>query len=296
MNALHIDASRGVTLDGLVRALGVLSKPLAYAPKDGVGSGPLFAAAAGLLADSGVTDYDSERLRAAAGMLEALALVSVTSEVLPLARENQLAGVLAGNTVATVEPEGAALIAAAASVAASPVMSGVQCAGEGEDVRLYLGRLVPGRQEHGNGELVVLEANIDDMSAELLAGLPDRLVEAGALDAWLTPALMKKGRPAHLISALCASTARSEVEEAVFTHSSTLGVRAQSVARTVLDREFAKVQTPWGGVTVKIARLRGKVVNVAPEFEDCKALAARAGVSVKELYRIAAGAFSDNKG
>lgn len=138
--------------------------------------------------------------------------------------------------------------------------------------------------------LTVLEANIDDMPAELMAPLPETLIEAGARDAWLTPILMKKGRPGQLLSALCDPQTADAVERAMFVHSSTLGVRRQEVMRTSLAREQQTVNTPWGEVRVKIGRLGGDVVNRAPEFEDCRALAQQASVPIQEVYQAAQAA------
>ena len=141
--------------------------------------------------------------------------------------------------------------------------------------------------------LTVLEANIDDMPAELMAPLPETLIAAGARDAWLTPILMKKGRPGQLLSALCDPQTADAVERAMFVHSSTLGVRRTEVARTTLSRQLHPVDTPWGPVTVKVGLAAGVPVNCAPEFEDCRRLAEAAGVPVKQVYAAALAAAAD---
>lgn len=138
--------------------------------------------------------------------------------------------------------------------------------------------------------LLVLEANIDDMSAELLAGLIGVCLDAGARDAWLSPILMKKGRPAHILSALCEPGSADAVERAIFVNSTTIGVRRYEVARRAAERTFERVATPFGEVTVKVASLDGTRVNAAPEYEDCERLARAAGVPVKEVYNAALGA------
>ncbi|MBI5015582.1 MAG: LarC family nickel insertion protein [Deltaproteobacteria bacterium] len=155
-------------------------------------------------------------------------------------------------------------------------------------LRLYLGH--PLQAGPTRESLLVLEANLDDLSPELLATLPDTCLEAGALDAWLTPALMKKGRPAHCLSALCTEDAAAAVEEAIFRHSSTLGVRRLRVERDALARVWEEVETPWGSVRVKIGLLEGAPVNRAPEFEDCRARAREAGVPLKQVYAAAMAA------
>jgi len=194
-----------------------------------------------------------------------------------------------------VTPTGAALARALASRFAPPPPMVLRAAGAGfgtsrlpgrpNCLRLLLGDPTPAGD--GRESLWVLEANLDDLPPEILATLPEACLAAGALDAWLTPALMKKGRPAHLLSALCREDARAAVEEAFFRHSSTLGVRALAVERLALERRWAEVATPWGGVRVKLGARGGRVVNRAPEFEDCRRVAEEAGVPLKEVYAAA---------
>jgi uncharacterized protein (DUF111 family) len=138
--------------------------------------------------------------------------------------------------------------------------------------------------------LLLLEANLDDLPAELLGTLIETCLAAGAVDAWLTPALMKKGRPGHTLSALCSDDTAWSVEKALFLHSSTLGIRRTTVRRDALDRAWAEVETPWGRVRVKTGILEGEVVNRAPEFEDCRRLAQEAGVPLKAVYSAALAA------
>ncbi len=154
-------------------------------------------------------------------------------------------------------------------------------------VRLLLGETpaLSGTREN----LRVLEANLDDLPAEILGTLIEVCLAAGALDAWLTPALMKKGRPGHLLSALCRAEAEAAVADALFRHSSTLGVRSASVEREALERTWEEVDTPWGAVRVKIGRRAGQELNRAPEFEDCRRVSSAAGVPLKEVYASALG-------
>jgi len=118
----------------------------------------------------------------------------------------------------------------------------------------------------------------------LLGPLIPRLLEAGALDAWITPTLMKKGRPGHVVSALCAPGRVGAVEEVFWRETSTLGVRRARWERTCLERSWETVTTPWGRVRVKVGYRDGRVVQRAPEFEDCLAAARRGGVPLKEVY------------
>jgi uncharacterized protein (DUF111 family) len=139
-------------------------------------------------------------------------------------------------------------------------------------------------------EVVLLEANIDDMSGELVAPLFDALAEAGAVDVWSAPILMKKGRPAVQISALAPPDAAPDVERAFFRNSTTLGLRRRRLERVVLARSFVKVATPYGPVRAKLAALDGEVLGAHPEFEDCRRLAGRAGVPVREVVAAASAA------
>jgi len=139
-------------------------------------------------------------------------------------------------------------------------------------------------------EVVLLEANIDDMSGELLAPLFDALADAGAVDVWSAPILMKKGRPAVQVSALAPPDAATAVERAFFRNSTTLGLRRRRLERVVLARSFIKVETRYGAVRAKLAALDGEVLGAHPEFEECRRLAARARVPVREVVGAAAAA------
>ncbi len=148
-----------------------------------------------------------------------------------------------------------------------------------------------GVPDHAAGpEVLLLEANIDDMSGELIAPLFDALADAGAVDVWSAPILMKKGRPALQVSALAPPDAAPAVERAFFRNSTTLGLRRRRLERVVLARSFVKVATRYGVVRAKIAVLDGEVLGAHPEFEDCRRLAARARVPVREVVAAAAAA------
>ncbi|MHC1758849.1 MAG: nickel pincer cofactor biosynthesis protein LarC [Negativicutes bacterium] len=138
----------------------------------------------------------------------------------------------------------------------------------------------------------LLEANVDDSTPEVIAYVIDKLLAAGALDAWITPIIMKKGRPAFLISALTDELQKNAVEDVVFAETSSIGVRWQEVRRTVADRSIVPVATEWGSVGVKVAERNGQVINVAPEFGDCRALADQTGAPLKKIYQAAMNAWS----
>jgi hypothetical protein len=142
---------------------------------------------------------------------------------------------------------------------------------------------VPGTETPAGTE-IVLETNVDDLNPELYAYVLERLFAAGAQDAWLTPIVMKKGRPAITISVLVSPQRQEAVRQVLFREAGTLGVRATSVDKQVLEREWVEVSTEHGTVRVKIASLEGKAVTLAPEFEDCARVAREAGVPLREIY------------
>ena len=137
---------------------------------------------------------------------------------------------------------------------------------------------------------VVLEANVDDLDPRLWPGVLDALFAAGASDAWLTPILMKKGRPAHALSALCRPETVADVQAAVFRTTSTIGLRVVPVGKVALERTTSSVEVLGGLVGVKVAESDGRVVNVSVEFEDVAALARETGLPVKEVLRAATAA------
>jgi len=131
--------------------------------------------------------------------------------------------------------------------------------------------------------LLFLECNLDDLNPEIMPYVLEKLLAAGALDAWLQPVIMKKGRPAQTLKVLCSPEQRQVMEQIMFTQTTTLGVRTYYVERTALERRWKTVQTPWGEVRVKEGLLDGKVVNAVPEFEDCKKIAEANGVPLKAV-------------
>jgi hypothetical protein len=130
---------------------------------------------------------------------------------------------------------------------------------------------------------LVIEANVDDMDPRLWPDVLSTLFAAGASDAWLTPILMKKGRPAHTLSVLTSAKSAAPVREAVFRHTSTIGVREVRVSKTALEREFVRVDVSGIPVAVKVARMGGEVVNAQPEYDDVVRAATTLGRPVKEV-------------
>ena len=125
---------------------------------------------------------------------------------------------------------------------------------------------------------------MDDVRPEVTAYVLDRLLSAGARDAWLVPIVMKKGRPAVTICVLSAVDRADRLRDILFRETGTLGVRATSVAKTALERSLTKVETRFGAVGIKLGHLEGAVVSFAPEYEDCARLAREAGVPLRAVY------------
>ena len=132
-------------------------------------------------------------------------------------------------------------------------------------------------------KLLLLECNLDDLNPEIMPYVLEKLLTAGALDAWLQPIIMKKGRPAQTLKVLCRPDQQQALQIILFEETTTLGVRAIPVERTALERRWKTVQTPWGDVRVKEGLLEGKVVNAVPEFEDCKRIAEEKDIPLKTV-------------
>ncbi|MCX5758655.1 MAG: nickel pincer cofactor biosynthesis protein LarC [Candidatus Hydrogenedentes bacterium] len=135
--------------------------------------------------------------------------------------------------------------------------------------------------------ITVVEANIDDMNPELFPAVISDVLAKGARDAFLTPILGKKGRPAYLITVLCDEEKLAEIVPAIFFGSTTFGVRVRQERRICLEREFRLVQTPWGAVQIKVGRYGDTIASLSPEFDDCRRLAEANGVSVLGVYELA---------
>ena len=130
---------------------------------------------------------------------------------------------------------------------------------------------------------LLLECNVDDLDPRVWPAVINALLTAGAADTWLTPILMKKGRPAHTLSVLVSAARAPQVREAVFRHTSTIGLREQPVGKHALDREMTHVEVGGHTVAVKLARLEGEVVNAMPEYDDVVRAAEALGRPVSDV-------------
>jgi uncharacterized protein (TIGR00299 family) protein len=149
----------------------------------------------------------------------------------------------------------------------------------GTDVRESAGKYLD------TDTVTILEANLDDMNPQIVAHVFDRLFEAGALDAFCTPVQMKKGRPGLVLTVLAQASAVESLARIIFTETTTIGLRTYETKRLVLPRRHVEVTTRWGGVRMKVANLNGSIANYAPEYEDCRRLAAANHVPLKAVIQ-----------
>lgn len=195
-----------------------------------------------------------------------------------------------------VTPTGAAIVAALARPEPVPELR-VAAIGWGAGsrelpdrpnlLRIVLGETVVAAASE---DVAVLEATIDDLSPQIYEHVLERLLAAGARDAFLVPVVMKKSRPGTMLRVLADPSAREALAAIVFAETSTIGLRWTTWHRTVLARTERTVETPWGPVRVKVARAPDGTPNVAPEFEDCRRLARERGVPLKRIHQAALAA------
>ncbi len=130
----------------------------------------------------------------------------------------------------------------------------------------------------------MLECNIDDMNNELIDYVMEKLFQAGAKDVYITPIQMKKNRPAIKLSILFPKEIEDRILRIVFKETTSIGVRTYPIEKIMLQRKTQEIDTPWGKVKVKIAYFGGEIINVSPEYDDCKKIAVQTGLPLKEIY------------
>jgi uncharacterized protein (TIGR00299 family) protein len=166
-------------------------------------------------------------------------------------------------------------------------------AGHANVVRLTIGEApLETRAELSHDTITVLEANIDDLNPQVFGYVMDRLLEQGALDVFGLPVQMKKNRPGMLLTILCRPADASKLAHLVFTETTTLGVRQREEQRQTLARQWVTVTTRWGDVRLKVASLNGAITNYAPEYEDCRRIAAEHQVPLKSVMQEALQAYA----
>lgn len=193
-----------------------------------------------------------------------------------------------------VTPTGAAIVKTLAKRFATFPSMTIEKSGYGAGTRDFSGhanvvRLIVGEAQPGHGAktseetIVVLEANLDDLNPQIYGYVLDRLLEEGALDAFGLPVQMKKNRPGMLLTVLCRPADTARLTELLFMETTTLGVRQRQEARHALARKWVTVSTRWGDVRMKLGSMNGSVTNYAPEYEDCRRLAAEHRVPLKAV-------------
>jgi hypothetical protein len=155
-------------------------------------------------------------------------------------------------------------------------------------LRVLLGRAQ--EESQTSDSVVELSANLDDCTGEILGSTIDRLLEAGCLDAWATPAVMKKTRPGYVLSVLCSRSDVQRAEEILFGETTTFGIRKHPCIRSKLSRRTETVETPFGPIRIKIGFEGENRRTASPEFEDCRQAARAHHVSVREVLAAAARA------
>ena len=256
--------------------------------------------AAGLHA-LGITSMTSSAVAVGHGMTrgEHGLLPIPTPAVLSLFQDANAPIYSGGVPVELCTPTGAAIISATATDWADMPAMRVSAVGVGAGqrdldempnvLRLVVGTAAADVPTESH-DSVVVEANVDDLDPRVWPAVLSRLLDAGADDAWLTPIVMKKGRPAQTLSVLCRRAVLDDVRRVMFVETSTIGVRENAVTKRALDRVSRTVSVDGVEIAVKAALLDGVVVNVAPEYDDVARAAAELGRSVKSVLAAAVAA------
>lgn len=201
-------------------------------------------------------------------------------------------------------PTGAAIIATVCEEFGAPPDLQIEKTGYGAGsreykdfpnvLRLILGETNIERQTTKNEQtetIILLETNVDDLSPEISGFVLEKALSAGALDVWFTPIVMKKSRPAIQISILCPVKEKENFLNLLFLETSTLGVRETEIKRPALPRETIRVETAFGAIDVKAAKIGDRLLKAAPEYEQCRAAALRFDVPLREIERAVLKAF-----
>jgi hypothetical protein len=206
-----------------------------------------------------------------------------------------------------VTPTGAAIVTTLATrFGAQPAMTvGVIGHGAGSAdlveqpnvLRVFVGEAAEQRiGESKNEFVVVLETNLDDMNPQIYGYFAGCALAAGALDVFSTPVQMKKNRPGQQVTVICEPASEERLTDLIFRETTTLGVRRTMAARRTLKRELITVETPLGPIRMKVARLNGRILNAAPEYEDCQRVARERGVPLKQVLAEASFEFRKQLG
>jgi pyridinium-3,5-bisthiocarboxylic acid mononucleotide nickel chelatase len=204
-----------------------------------------------------------------------------------------------------VTPTGAAIVATLCdSFGPQPAMSvsaigygagAADLEGQPNVLRIMIGataeKMAPGYDQ----EIAVIEANLDDMNPQIYGYFQEKALAAGALDVFTTPVQMKKNRPGTLLTVLCQPVDAQTLMTLIFAETTTFGVRTHTAQRRVLPREFVKVTTSFGEVRVKLSRVNGRILHVAPEYDDCRKLAEEKNVPLQRVINEALRSYESGK-
>jgi pyridinium-3,5-bisthiocarboxylic acid mononucleotide nickel chelatase len=155
--------------------------------------------------------------------------------------------------------------------------------GQPNVVRIMIGDATPSFVAGFDEEIAVIEANLDDMNPQIYGYVSEKALVAGALDVYTTPVQMKKNRPGTLLTILCRPAESEKLMALIFAETTTLGVRSYRAQRRALPRESVQVSTSFGEVRVKLSRVNGTILHAAPEYEDCRKLAAEKNVPLQQV-------------
>jgi len=202
-----------------------------------------------------------------------------------------------------VTPTGAAIVSTLASeFGAQPGMTttaigygagAAELREQANVLRIFVGDCLA--HEGGYDDVMVIEANLDDMNPQIYGYFVERAMSAGALDVFFAPVQMKKNRPGQLLTLLCRPADADRMIDLIFLETTTIGVRTYRAGRRTLARQSVSVDTPLGTVRMKIARTNGHVLNVTPEYEDCQRIATERGIPLKQVLAEAEFCFQQQR-
>ena len=199
-------------------------------------------------------------------------------------------------------PTGAALLTTMGSEFGSMPVINVERIGYGAGrddlphpnlLRLIIGASAPASAKE---RVIVVETNIDDMNPQIYDYVMEKLLAMEVLEVFITPILMKKNRPGHLLTVICSSEKLPTVTKFLLRETTTLGLRWHEEERAKAEREIVPLKTKYGKIRFKVARWEGKVINLSPEYEDCKKLATEKGIPLKEIFEEARKEATFHKG
>jgi uncharacterized protein (TIGR00299 family) protein len=200
-----------------------------------------------------------------------------------------------------VTPTGAAIVATLCdsfgpqpSMSVSAIGYGAGTAdleGQPNVVRIMIGEAAEKTVAGFDEEIAVIEANLDDMNPQIYGYFLEKALAAGALDVYTTPVQMKKNRPGTLLTVLCKPQDTNTIMSLIFAETTTFGARTYRAQRRTLPREFLSVATAFGDVRIKISRVNGRILHVAPEYDDCRMLAVEKNVPLQRVISEALRAY-----